>query len=92
MEHEHCINRQVKNNEAKFDIDFSFQLTKQEFDDLRCKNSTSSWNRLVYHTLIDGLICTLRLLYGVYVLYIVEVLRVSTDESVRNRENLKEWL
>lgn len=49
MEHErYCINRQVKNNEAKFDIDFSFQLTKQEFDDLRCKNSTSSWNRLVY--------------------------------------------
>jgi len=49
MEHErYCIKRLVKNNEVKFDIDFSFQLTKQEFDDLRCKNSTSSWNCLVY--------------------------------------------
>lgn len=76
MEHErYCINRQVKNNEAKFDIDFSFQLTKQEFDDLRCKNSTSSWNRLVYlpfpslltgrprHELSGALFCLIGLIY-----------------------------
>lgn len=42
------FNRQVKNNEAKFDSDFRFQLTKDEFDDLRCKNSTSSWGGTRY--------------------------------------------
>ena len=49
MEHErYCIKRLVKNNEVKFDDDFNFQLTKEEFDDLRCKNSASSWNCLVF--------------------------------------------
>ena len=34
---------QVKNNSAKFDDDFMFQLTKDEFENLKSKNSTSSW-------------------------------------------------
>lgn len=37
------FNEQVKNNMEKFDEDFRFQLTKEEFDNLRSKNSTSSW-------------------------------------------------
>lgn len=38
------FNRQVKNNAAKFDgDDFMFQLTKNELENLRCKNFTSSW-------------------------------------------------
>ena len=38
------FNRQVKNNIEKFeDEDFMFQLTETEFENLRCKNSTSSW-------------------------------------------------
>ena len=38
------FNRQVKNNAKKFDGDeFMFRLTKTEFENLRCKNSTSSW-------------------------------------------------
>ena len=38
------FNRQVKNNSAKFDgDDFMFQLTKNELENLRCKNFTSSW-------------------------------------------------
>ena len=38
------FNRQVKNNKAKFDgDDFMFQLTKDEWENLRCKNFTSSW-------------------------------------------------
>ena len=38
------FNRQVKNNSAKFDgDDFMFQLTKDEWENLRCKNFTSSW-------------------------------------------------
>ena len=38
------FNRQVKNNMAKFDEeDFMFRLTREEFENLRCKNFTSSW-------------------------------------------------
>ena len=38
------LNRQVKNNITKFDEDFMFQLTKEEYIEiLRCKNFTSSW-------------------------------------------------
>ena len=37
-------NRQVKNNIEKFEgEDFMFQLTENEFENLRCKNFTSSW-------------------------------------------------
>lgn len=37
------FNRQVSNNIDRFDEDFRFQLTKDEFDNLICKNYTSSW-------------------------------------------------
>ena len=38
------FNRQVNNNIEKFDSDFMFQLTKEEFNKiLMCKNFTSSW-------------------------------------------------
>ncbi len=43
------FNRQVKNNKAKFEgDDFMFQLTKDEWENLRCKNFTSSWGGLRY--------------------------------------------
>ena len=35
--------RQVNNNIERFDRDFRFQLTKEEFKNLMCKNFTSSW-------------------------------------------------
>lgn len=38
------FNRQIKNNIEKFEgEDFMFQLTADEFKNLRCKNFTSSW-------------------------------------------------
>jgi hypothetical protein len=38
------FNRQVKNNIERFEgDDFMFRLTKEECDNLRCKNFTSSW-------------------------------------------------
>lgn len=37
------FNEQVKNNIEKFEADFMFQLTKEEFDNLMSKNSTSRW-------------------------------------------------
>lgn len=43
------FNRQVKNNIERFDKDFRFQLTDEEFNAiLRCKNSTSSWGGTRY--------------------------------------------
>ena len=35
------LKRSVKNNIKRFPSDFMFELTKEEFEDLRCKNSTS---------------------------------------------------
>ena len=37
------FNRQIKNNIDRFDDDFMFKLTEQEFKNLRWKNFTSSW-------------------------------------------------
>ena len=42
------FNRQVKNNNDKFDEDFMFQLSKEGYEEiLRCKNFTSSWGENV---------------------------------------------
>ncbi len=43
------FNRQVKNNKEKFDDDFMFQLSNEETQNLRCKNSTSSWGGSRYN-------------------------------------------
>ena len=37
------FNEQIKNNIERFDEDFRFKLTREEIDNLRSKNSTSSW-------------------------------------------------
>jgi len=38
------LNRQVKRNIERFnDLDFMFQLTKEEFENLKCQIGTSSW-------------------------------------------------
>ena len=44
------FNRQVKNNIERFDNDFRFQLTQEEFDgiNLRCNFCTSSWGGIRY--------------------------------------------
>lgn len=42
------FNEQVKHNIERFDDDFRFQLTKDEFDNLRSKFSTSSWGGTRY--------------------------------------------
>ena len=38
-----AFNQQVRNNAEKFDEDFMFQLTRDEFNDLISNNLTSSW-------------------------------------------------
>ena len=42
------FNQQVKNNIDKFDDDFRFQLTKEEFENLRSNFLTSSWGGTRY--------------------------------------------
>jgi hypothetical protein len=37
------LNEQVKRNIARFPADFMFQLTKEEFENLKSQNATSSW-------------------------------------------------
>lgn len=43
-----AFNQQVKRNIEKFDNDFMFQLTQEEFDNLRSQNVTSSWGGTRY--------------------------------------------
>lgn len=38
-----ALNQQVKNNNDRFDSEFTFKLTQEEWKDLRSKNLTSSW-------------------------------------------------
>lgn len=38
-----ALNQQVKRNEARFPEDFMFQLTTEEWDNLKSQNVTSSW-------------------------------------------------
>jgi len=42
------FNRQVKRNIERFPDDFMFQLTKEEFDNLRFQFGTSSWGGTRY--------------------------------------------
>ena len=37
------LKRQVKRNSDRFPGDFMFELTKEEVENLRCQNGTSSW-------------------------------------------------
>ena len=43
-----AFSQQVKNNIQKFDDDFRFQLTKEEWENLRSKFLTSSWGGTRY--------------------------------------------
>lgn len=38
-----AFNQQVKNNQERFEEDFRFKLTREEVENLRSKNLTSSW-------------------------------------------------
>lgn len=42
------FNEQIKNNIERFDEDFRFQLSEDEFRNLRSNFSTSSWGGLRY--------------------------------------------
>ena len=62
------FNRQVKNNSVKFEgEDFMFQLTENEWENLRCKNFTSSWGGTRYLPLAfteQGIYMLITVLHG----------------------------
>ena len=63
------FNKQVKNNIERFDEDFRFQLTQEEFDEvnLMCKISTSSWGgtrKLPYAFTEQGIYMLMTVLRG----------------------------
>jgi len=62
------FNRQIKNNIERFDDEFRFQLTKEEFKEiLKCKNFTSSWGgsrKLPYAFTEQGIYMLMTVLKG----------------------------
>ena len=61
------FNRQVSNNLNRFDEDFRFQLTREEFANLMCKNFTSSWGgtrKLPYAFTEEGIYMLMTVLNG----------------------------
>ena len=61
------FNRQVNNNKERFDQDFMFQLSREEFQNLMCKNFTSSWGgtrKLPYAFTEQGIYMLMTVLKG----------------------------
>ena len=68
------FNRQVKNNKEKFDDDFMFQLSNEETQNLRCKNSTSSWGGSRYNPFAfteQGILTFLFFLFHVFFIFFI---------------------
>ncbi|MBQ9592907.1 MAG: ORF6N domain-containing protein [Lachnospiraceae bacterium] len=82
------FNEQVKNNIAKFDPDFMFQLTREEFDDLMSKKSTSSWGgrrKLPYVFTEQGLYMLMTILRG-------ELATIQSKALIRLFKSMKDYL
>ena len=82
------FNRQVKNNIDKFETDFMFQLTKEEYENLMCKNFTSSWggNRKLPYVFTEQ---------GLYMLMTVLKGELATKQSkalIRIFKKIKDYL
>ena len=61
------FNRQINNNIGRFDQDFRFQLTNEEFQNLMCKIFTSSWGgtrKLPYAFTEQGIYMLMTVLKG----------------------------
>ena len=83
------FNRQVKNNNNKFDEDFMFQLSKEEYKEvLRCKNFTSSWGgtrHLPYAFTEQGIYMLMTVLKG-------ELAVKQSKALIRLFKNMKDYL
>ena len=82
------FNRQVKNNIEKFDEDFMFRLSNDEFEILRCKNCTSSWGGRRYNPYAFTE-------QGIYMLMTVLKGELATKQSkalIRIFKNMKDYI
>lgn len=82
------FNRQVKNNIDKFDDDFRFQLTSEEFERLRCKNFTSNrggTRYLPYAFTEQGIYMLMTVLKG-------ELATVQSKALIRTFRKMKDFL
>jgi len=82
------FNRQVKNNIEKFEQDFMFQLTDEECEILRCKNSTSSWGGRRYNPYVFTE-------QGIYMLMTVLKGELATKQSkalIRIFKQMKDYI
>ena len=77
------LNRQVKRNIERFPDDFMFQLTREEYENLRCQNVTaikSTMSRSLPHAFTEQ---------GIYML--ATVLRGELAEQQRYLKCLCKW-
>ena len=82
------FNRQVKNNIEKFDEDFMFRLSNDEFEILRCKNCTSSWGGRRYNPYAfteQGIYMLMTVLKG-------DLATKQSKELIRIFKNMKDYI
>ncbi|MFP1667543.1 ORF6N domain-containing protein [Gardnerella leopoldii] len=83
------FNRQIKNNIEKFEgEDFMFRLTADEFKNLRCKNSTSSWGgrrKLLYAFTEQGIYMLMTVLRG-------ELAIIQSKALIRTFKQMKDYI
>ncbi len=90
------FNKQVKNNMNKFDSDFMFQLTEEEFKNLMFKKSTSSWGgrrKLPYAFTEQGIYMLMTVLKGEKAIIqskaLIRVFKKMKDYIIDDYINLK---
>ena len=82
------FNKQVKNNMNKFDSDFMFQLTEEEFKNLMFKKSTSSWGgrrKLPYAFTEQGIYMLMTVLKG-------EKATIQSKALIRIFKKMKDYI
>ena len=82
------FNEQVKNNIEKFDDDFMFRLTADEFKNLMSKNSTSSWGgrrKLPYAFTEQGIYMLMTVLRG-------ELAIIQSKALIRTFKQMKDYI
>ena len=89
------FNKQVKNNMNKFDSDFMFQLTEEEFKNLMFKKSTSSWGgrrKLPYAFTEQGIYMLMTVLKGekatIQSKALIRIFKKMKDYIIENNNNL----
>lgn len=82
------FNRQVKNNIERFEGDFMFRLSTEEYNNLRCKISTSSWGGTRYLPYVfteQGIYMLMTVLKG-------ELAVRQSKELIRTFKRMKDYI